>query len=223
MRRIARLSAALGSAALVSFLLTGLVSAHVVKTFGTYTVALGWVHEPTYVGEENAIQAVVKDAKDAPVSDLNAGDLTVTVSIGSQTSDPIPLVPTLDPDTGLGTPGDYEGPIVPTAVGDYTFHLTGSIHGTAVDETATSSDSTFESVTDPTSIEFPNKLPAISDLSTKVDAVDARATTTDSTATSAQNSANTALTVGVVVGGLGVVLGLIGIGLTLRRPARPKA
>jgi len=223
MRRIARLSAALGSAVLVSFLLTGLVSAHVVKTFGTYTVALGWVHEPTYVGEENAVQAVVKDAKGNPVADLNAGDLTVTVSIGGQTSDPIPLVPTLDPDTGLGTPGDYEGPIVPTVVGDYTFHMTGSIHGTAVDETATSSDATFDSGSVTLSIEFPNKLPAISDLSTKVDAVDGRASSANTTATNAQNSANTALTAGVVVGGLGVVLGLIGIGLTLRRPARPKA
>ena len=28
--------------------------------------------------------------------------------------------------------GDYETPLAPTAPGDYTFHLTGSIHGQAV-------------------------------------------------------------------------------------------
>ena len=90
----------------------------------------------------------IKDAAGKAVTDLNDGDLKVTVSIGGQTSDALDLLNTFDPDTGLGVPGDYEAPIMPTAPGDYTFHLTGSIHGTAVDETATSSDATFNSVVD---------------------------------------------------------------------------
>ena len=223
MHRMARAGLALSTAILFSFLLSGIASAHVLKTFGTYSVALGWLHEPTYVGQQNAVQVIVKDTRGVPVNDLAAGDLTVTVTLGSQTSDPLALVPTFDADTGLGTPGDYEASIIPTAVGDYTFHLTGSIHGTAVDETATSSDSTFSSVTDPAPIEFPAKLPALSDLSTLVDRVDARATTAASAASASQDRANLALAVGAVMGGLGIVLGLAGLGLGLSRRRPPAA
>ena len=69
---------------------------------------------------------------------------------------PLDLLNKFDPDTGLGVPGDYEAPLVPTAPGDYTFHLSGKIHDTVVDETATSSDSTFNSVVDATDIQFPD-------------------------------------------------------------------
>ena len=117
---------------------------------------------------------VIKDAAGKPVTDLNDGDLKVTVSVGGQTSDALDLLNTFDPDTGLGVPGDYEAPIMPTAPGDYTFHLTGSIHGTAVDETATSSDATFNSVVDATGIQFPNQLPALTDIITRLDRIDAR-------------------------------------------------
>ncbi len=96
------------------------------------------------------------------------------MSIGGKTSDPLPLLNTFDPDTGLGVQGDYEAALIPTAPGDYTFHLTGSIDGTAVDETATSSDSTFNSVVDSTGIQFPNQLPALTDIITRLDRIDAR-------------------------------------------------
>ena len=103
------------------------VAAHIVKQVGPYTVALGWVHEPTYVGQLNGVQVVIKDAKGNPVSDLSADDLKVVVSTAGQQSDPMSLAPTFDEDTGLGIPGDYEAPMIPTAPGDYTFHVTGTI------------------------------------------------------------------------------------------------
>ena len=55
--------------------------------------------------------------------------------------------------------------------GDYTFHLTGKIHGTLVDETATSSDATFDSVVDSSTVDFPTKLPSISDIVTRLDRI----------------------------------------------------
>src|SRR5437660_5025763 len=149
------------------------VAAHMVKQVGPYTVALGWVHEPTYVGQLNAVQVVIKDAKGNPVSDLSADDLRVVVSTAGQQSDPMSLAPTFDEDTGLGIPGDYEAPMIPTAPGDYTFHVTGSIHSTKIDETATSSDTTFASVVDPSAVQFPSKLPGIGDLATRIERVDA--------------------------------------------------
>ena len=87
---------------------------------------------------------------------------------------PCRCYPSYDEDTGLGTKGDYLAAIIPTAAGDYTFHLVGKIHDQAVDETATSSDSTFASAENPTAIEFPATLPTISDLVTRLDRLEAR-------------------------------------------------
>jgi len=220
-------------------LVGGVADAHIVKTFGKYTVALGWVHEPTYVGEQNAVQVVIKDASGKAVTDLNDGDLKVTVGVGGQTSDPLPLLNTFDPDTGLGVAGDYEAPIIPTAPGDYTFQLSGTIDGTPVDETATSSDSTFNSAIDATGIQFPNQLPALTDIITRLDRIDARLNPSpapsggavaassapvdssavgvaDAAAASAQSAANNALLIGALIGGTGVIIGLAALTLAMR-------
>ncbi len=216
-----------GAALLLSLVVSSAVSAHVVKQFGTYSVAMGWLHEPTYVGVENAVQVVVKDAGGNPVNDLAPGDLSVVVSTAGQQTAALPLQPSFDPDTGLGTPGEYTASLIPTQVGDYTFHLTGSIHGTAVDETSTSSDQTFDSVTAGTDVQFPVKEPAIGDVSTLVQRVDGRATSAQSAASAAQQAATNAasdasraLIVGSAVGGLGVLLGLAGLFVGLRASRR---
>jgi len=196
------------------------VAAHIVKQVGPYTVAIGWVREPTYVGQLNAVQVVIRDAKGNPVSDLSADDLKVVVSAAGQQSDPMSLAPTFDEDTGLGIPGDYEAPIIPTAPGDYTFHVTGTIHSTKIDETVTSSDTTFDAVVDPSAVQFPNKLPALGDLATKVDRVDARVQAQASAASDASSSADMAFFVGLTAGGAGVLIGLAALALAFmtRRP-----
>ena len=216
-----------GAALLLSLVVSSAVSAHVVKQFGTYSVAMGWLHEPTYVGVENAVQVVVKDSAGNPVNDLAPGDLNVVVSTAGQQTAVLPLQPSFDPDTGLGTPGEYTASLIPTQVGDYTFHLTGSIHGTAVDETSTSSDQTFDSVTAGTDVQFPIKQPAIGDVSTLVQRVDGRVTSAQSAASAAQQAATNAasdasraLIVGSAVGGLGVLLGLAGLFVGLRASRR---
>jgi hypothetical protein len=228
---------AFGAALLLALVVASAASAHVVKQFGTYSVAMGWLREPTYVGAENAIQVIVKDGAGKPVDDLQPGDLTVVVSAAGQQTAALPLQPSFDPDTGLGTPGEYTASIIPTMVGDYTFHLTGAIHGQAVDESATSSDQTFDSVTAGTDVQFPVKLPAVNDLSTLIGRVDGRVTTAGTTAVqaeqaagqaqqavqhaqqaadSASDAASRALLAGVLVGGLGVLLGLAGLIVALR-------
>ena len=243
--RSRRVGVALVASAFAVMLVAGVADAHIVKTFGKYTVALGWVHEPTYVGEQNAVQVVIKDAAGKAVTDLNDGDLKVTVSVGGKTSDPLDLLNTFDPDTGLGIPGDYEAPLIPTAPGDYTFHLSGTIDGTAVDETATSSDATFNSVVDATGIQFPNQLPALTDIITRLDRIDTRLAASpapssgapapstgpvgnaavdaaSAAAASAQSSANNALLVGGAIGAAGVIIGLAALAMAMRG-RRPSA
>jgi hypothetical protein len=229
-------------AAIATVLVAGYAQAHVLKDFGPYSVALGWVQEPTYVGQLNAVQVVVKDANGKAVVDIGDGDLKVVVSVRGQQSAALDLLNRYDPDTGLGVPGDYEAPLVPTAPGDYTFHLSGKIHTTTVDETATSSDATFNSVVEATDIQFPAKLPSLTEITTRLDRLDARvaaaasappaattasappdsaamdaATAASATAAQAHDSASTALLVAVVLGGLGVILGAAGLVVATRR------
>ena len=241
--RFRRPGVALAASAIAILLVAGVADAHVVKSFGTYSLALGWVQEPTYVGALNAVQVVIKDPAGKAVTDLDDGDLKVTVTIGGKTSDPLPLLNKFDPDTGLGVPGDYEAPLIPTAPGDYTFHLTGSIHGTSVHETATSSDATFNSAVGATDIQFPNQLPALTDVVTRLDRIDARLAdlpspgtgaaassapaasagptydqldAANAAAANAQSAANQALLVGGAIGVLGVITGLAALGVALR-------
>jgi len=244
--RLPWLATALALGACLSLVLVETVQAHVVKPFGSYSVALGWKVEPTYVGAPNAVQTIVTDAKGKPVTDIPDGDLMVVVSLSGQSTAALSLNNAFDADTGLGIPGDYEAPIVPTVPGDYTFHLTGKIHGVAVDETATAGEETFDSVVDSSSVDFPTKLPSISDIATRMDRLEARASAApvasaapgasagpdavalaqqaqsaagdaSTAAANAESSASTALQVGILVGAIGIVLGGAALILALRR------
>jgi hypothetical protein len=240
-----RFGIAVAGAIMLTIAVAGTMQAHVLKDFGTYSVALGWSVEPTYVGQINAVQVVVKDKQGKAVTDLADSDLKVVVGVGGQQSAALPLINKFDPDTGLGIAGDYEAPLMPTAPGDYTFHLTGTIHGQAVDETATSSDSTFNSAVEATDVQFPNKLPSLTEIATSLDRINARlsaspapvasgaapapsadtgladaVTAAQTTATQARDAASSALVVGLLVGALGVILGGAALVLVLRRSPR---
>jgi hypothetical protein len=211
-----------GAAALVLFGPTA-AFAHEQRQVGALQFTVGWQHEPAYAASENAVQVFLKDAKGKPIDDL--GDpptLQVQVITGSQTSDPLTLEPSFDPDTGLGTHGEFDAAIIPTRPGDYTFHFTGTVDGQKVDEKFTSSDKTFDSVQEPTAVEFPAKDPSTGDLATnlnrlnpRVDNAVTQAGAVQKTATSASDKASTAQTLGilalvaaVLLGGGGLVTGL---------------
>ncbi|MEO8251628.1 MAG: hypothetical protein ABI978_00195 [Chloroflexota bacterium] len=161
-------------AVLLALLSTDLAAAHVVKQAGTYTIEIGWQHEPTYVGEANGVQVIVHDAAGKPITDLAEDDVKVVVSTAGQQSGELTLAPGFDLEEGFGTLGEYNAAIEPTAPGNYTFHLTGAIHGQPVDITVTSSDTTFDSVKGMTEIQFPAKLPTLTELVTRLDRIDSR-------------------------------------------------
>jgi hypothetical protein len=192
--------------------------AHVEKEFGPYTVALGFGVEPAYVGFPNSVEVIVHVTATGKGVQTAADTLKVEVSFGSQTL-PLTLEPNFDADSG-GSSGDYRGAFIPTSPGAYTFHLSGTIGSTAVDETVGSSPTTFDSVVDPQTIQFPAKVPSGTELSTKLDREIARANTLAAAeAKSAKDAAGSAKAfglIGVVVGALGLVVG--GIALTRARP-----
>ena len=213
-------------------------SAHAVFTAGKYRVAIGWQNEPssgtdTFVGEQNAIQVYVDlasagNSKGAPVSTLNTDcthpDLQVTVTVGSTTSSPFCPAPVYDGDTGNGRLDEYDYPVIPTVVGAYTFHIFGTIDGTPIDQTITSGPTTFDSVADSSSVEFPVAVPAVAALSTKVGAVNQRAENALATAQAAAGMAGSAKTsaagatlLAVVAIVVAVLLSAVNMGICLRR------
>jgi hypothetical protein len=200
------------------------VSAHAVKQVGTYSLAIGWAAEPAYSGFDNAVQVLVNDAAGKGVPDLKAGDLKVQVSLGGQTGSTLDIAPAFDPDGSFGTPGDYRADLIPTAPGSYTFHVTGSVHGTAVDQTVSAGDQTFSVVKDPSEAQFPIKLPSGTAVSQQLDrtatrlaAAQAAADNARKAAADASSSADRALVVGIVALVAGVVLGGGGVALAARR------
>jgi hypothetical protein len=236
MLRARRLSlVSLTAAALLAALaLAPNVAAHAAFTAGTYSIEVGWVNEPTYVGQPNAVQVTIHDKDDKPVTDLGADDISVVVSTAGTDSPSLTFDPAFDLAEGEGPLGEYDASIVPTAPGDYTFHITGSIHGTPVDIRATSGSDTFNAVVGSTDIEFPVKLPSLDEVSTHLDRIDGRIAALQSAspagggdaaaalaaAQTASDAANRALLVGGLLGGAGVVIGALGLWIALRSRRR---
>jgi hypothetical protein len=220
MSRKLKLCGATTLAALMIVMTAAPAFAHEQRQVGAYQFTVGWEVEPTYTGVLNAVQLFIHDSKGNPVDDL--GDpltLAVTVSTGSQTSGPLDLEPSFDPDTGLGVHGEFDADVVPTTPGTYSFHFTGTINGQVINQTFTSSDSTFDNVQDPTAIEFPTKLPDTAALSTNLTRLNPRVNNAVSTANSAHSKANSASTLALLALVIGVVVGIGGIivGVTGRR------
>jgi hypothetical protein len=227
--------AALGTicAILVFMLVVGVANAHTVQHAGPYTIEIGWQHEPTYVGEANGVQIIVSDANDQPINDLKEDDIKVVVSTGGQQSGELTFAPGFDLEEGEGQFGEYDAPIEPTAPGDYTFHLTGAIHGQAVDITVTSGDETFDAVRGTSDIQFPAKLPTLTELVTRLDRIDARLSggtfptqqavdAAQSRADAAQAAADRALLVGGGIGVVGLAVGIWSLALARRAPRATK-
>ena len=158
---------------------------------GRYVMEIGFRDEPAYLGQPNALYLSVEEygtGGTEPVNDL-AATLSAEVGKDGQVMD-LPLVPTGD--------GTYEAAFVPTAAGDYTFRIFGTIGDAAVDESVTSGPSTFNSVEPLSAIEFPVARPDAVQLQAEFANLDA-----------AVSTARTLAIAGVAAGVLGLVLGAL--------------
>jgi hypothetical protein len=227
---------AVALAVVASAALAAPVLAHTGHEVGNYVLEIGWLHEPAFVGQPNAVQVTVSDHRDGShILDLASDDLTVIVSTAGANSGSLVFEPAFDAVEKTGSLGEYDAALVPTAPGDYSFHVTGSIHGTAVDLTVASGDATFDPVVASTDLEFPAKMPTLTEVGTRLDRIDARiaalqtaapdgtvaqqiaaAQTAARNARDAADAANRNAQVGWIVGLIGIVLAL----RAWRRPTR---
>ena len=212
MRSPKRTGALLGLVLLVALLVVGLspqgASAHERRDIvgGKYQAVVGFLNEPAYQGQLNGLDLTVtsKTEKTAdgsaakPIEGLEK-TLKAQVLADGKTMD-------LMVQSRFNMPGKYAAYFMPTASGQYRFHVYGTINGEAIDETFESGPGRFNDVQAIGAIQFPNGVttpPA--DLQAQLDSA-------RQTAALARNVAF----VGVVFGVLGVVIAALALA---RRPA----
>lgn len=168
MKRMIGLAASCGIVAVFVLAVPFAASAHEQREIagGQYSVVVGFLDEPAFAGEKNGLDFRVSkigapgtegaaEAEGTPVVGL-FDTLQAEVIFGDQRM-ALPLEP------AFGDLGAYESPFFPTTPGDYTFHIFGTIEGTAVDETFTSSPQGFSPVLDPAPLQFPKQAAATDD------------------------------------------------------------
>lgn len=235
-------ASALALAVLASVALARPAAAHTGHEVGDYILEIGWRNEPAFVGQPNAVQVTISHHDDgAAVIDLPAGGLLVVVTTAGVDSPGLALEPAFDAEEKTGPLGEYGATLVPTAPGDYTFHITGSIHDTAVDLTVTSGDETFDPVIASTDLEFPGKMPTLTEVGTRLDRIDSRIAALQSAAPqpgtgddgalqaareaadvarAAVTQADKAFTTGLLIGGAGLVVAVLALFVAFRATRR---
>ena len=200
--RIAVLTAIIAGLAMMAGPVTALAHVSIDVGDGQYVMEVGFRDEPAFLGQPNAIFVKVEaygTGGTQPVDGL-ASTLEAEVVKDGQTLN-LALLPRDD--------GVYEAPFVPTATGDYTFRISGMIEGAAVDESVTSSPSTFNSVEPMTAIQFPAQWPDPGALQAETAAARGEAA-----------MARTFAFIGIAAGVLGLILAAVALARAGRGTAR---
>jgi hypothetical protein len=174
---------------------TTAVFAHGSTTVGDYTIEIGFANEPSIQGQMNGLDLIVTNTKTKkPVTGLE-NTLQAEIIFGASKK-ALKIEPVEEQD------GHYTAAVMPTALGDYTWHIFGKIENTPVDIQMTSSPTTFNSVTAPSDVAFPGNAPAAPDLAASL------------------AQANQRATIGIVVGAVGLLVGIVSLVIAFtRRPA----
>jgi hypothetical protein len=207
-RRLCGRGAALSLALLLPLMFTAMAGAHERRQVGAYVMRVGWADEPTFSGVKNAVQVLLADGSGKPVTDLPE-DLKVEIIFGSQKMGPLALEAAFG--KSFGRPGDFRAAVIPTRPGNYTFHFIGSLGGQPVDQSFTSSDKTFDPVTESQAIEFPAKDPSPGELAGRLERLGPRIDEGQASARAAAAAASQARVLGIIgilAGAVGIVVGL---------------
>lgn len=205
--------------ALISFSEPGTASAHEHRAVGNYEFVVGWLDEPALAYEPNGLDLRVtlfpngvpaeeeegaegaEEEQGQPVEGLEETLQAEIIAGGGAETRQLTLEP------AFRDPGHYEGRIIPTVPGDYTFRITGNINGQKINEEFSSGPETFSVIEDPAEQQFPEELPTTKDLSEQIANLDNGGSDSD--------TATILAIVGIVAGVVGIAVG--GIALATRR------
>jgi len=133
-------------------------AAHETRAVGPYTFVVGWVAEPSIAGQSNGLDLTVTEtAGDKAVEGLEKALKAEVITGGGAKTRSLELSPDGD------RPGHYTSGFVPTRVGEYTFHISGTVGTTKIDEKFESGPNRFEAVTDGSGLQFPDTVPSAAD------------------------------------------------------------
>ena len=194
MTRLMSLSAAIVMVVATLGIFASPAAAHERRTVGPYTFVVGWVAEPAFAGQLNALDLTVTETAGGKAVEGLESTIKAEVIAGGGSA-----VRRLTVAKRFGLPGKYQAQFVPTKVGDYTFHLTGTVNAMPIDEKFESGPGRFEGTEDLTPLQFPNSVPSSSDLGSRLD------------------DANTKLTIALTLGVIAVVLSGAALALSRRR------
>jgi hypothetical protein len=152
--------------------------AHEGREVGPYILNFGWRIEPAYVGVFNGPELSIMMEPDGAEGEDNAEEESHTPVEGAEETLQFEVVfggqsKVLRLEPVRGEPGHYTADLIPTRPGDYSFHLTGKIGETEIDETFSSADGEFSSVEPASDVLFPDPQADIVALQAQIDALKA--------------------------------------------------
>ena len=146
---------------------SGHAYAHERRMVGPYQFVVGWLTEPAYLGELNSLDLRISDTRQNPPVAVVGLEKTLTADVAAGGLAPFALTVT----ARFGTPGAYNGVVMPTVKGAYTFHITGKIDTLTIDEKFSSGPNTFGEIEDTATVQYPAKVPVADELGTKLDTI----------------------------------------------------
>lgn len=198
------------AAALVATAIIGLTAttalAHGHRHVGDFNFTVGFFVEPAFEGEKNGVDLRVERGEE-PVEGVHE-TLSVEI-IHEANSIELPLRAV------FGQPGRYTADFFPTATGDFTFRFHGTIDGTEIDESFTSTEDSFSVVRPAAELQFPVAVVSGRELQAGITGATDAATTAQDAVSATETRANIAL----AVGALGLLIGVGGIAMSMRRRA----
>jgi hypothetical protein len=165
--RILNAMAAVAVAVASMLIFSGHAYAHERRMVGPYQFVVGWLTEPAYVGQLNSLDLRISDTRQNPAAAVTGLEKTLTADLAAGGLAPYKLEVT----ARFGTAGAYNGVVMPTVTGTYTFHIVGKIDTTSIDEKFTSGPNTFGDIEDTAAVQYPAKVPVADDLGRKLDAI----------------------------------------------------
>ena len=150
MHRMFRLLTSIGLALMLATTLVSVGSAHEHREVadGQFELTVGFLNEPAYQNQQNGLDLRVMTIDgEEPVEGL-VDTLEAEVIYGDESM-------TLELEPVFNQPGHYRAIFCPTAIGAYTFHITGEIDGNEIDEEFTSGPETFSEVEPIEPLQFP--------------------------------------------------------------------
>jgi hypothetical protein len=172
---------------------TNIALGHERRAVGPYTFVVGWINEPSYVNLLNSLDLTVTETNGGKAVEGLEKTLKADLTFGGSTT-PQPLTIA----ARFGLPGKYSGYVLPTKVGDYTFHITGTVGTMNVDEKFESGPGRFGSIESTDPLQYPQKVVSNADLAARLDSI------------------QTLVIAGIVIAGVAVLLSIGGLAMRRR-------